>query len=123
MYSYANRRSHDVMRMLLILSQSESGLSNLMEVRQLSSLLCAFRRVRLAIIKLGGFFSYTKGCPDRWFGHAPPKLKSSKNNSSFLVGESQCVYACVPRLCFLEDLYRVDETATIVLTRHFDFLL
>ena len=38
------------------------------------------------------------------------------------MGESDKAYVCVPRFCFLEDLYSVDENAIVVLTRHFDFL-
>ena len=74
-------------------------------------------------MELGGLLSYTKGCLDRWSGNAPPKLKSYKNNSSCLVRESQCVYIFVPHLCFLEGFYNADESATTVLTWHFDFLL
>ena len=29
---------------------------------------------------------------------------------------------CVPHLCFLKGFYSAEESATIVLTKHFDFL-
>lgn len=67
---------------LLVMSQLESGSSSYMKVRQPPSLLCVSQRVCQAIIKLDELFSYTKGYPDRWFGHALPKLKSGKDSSS-----------------------------------------
>ena len=106
-----------------MLSQLESGLSSLIEVKQPFSLLCASRRIRLAMLKLDGLLSCTKGCPNSWSGHTILKLKSGKNNSSCLVEESECACVRVPCLCFLEGLYRVDETSTVVLTRHFDLFL
>lgn len=36
--------------------------------------------------------------------------------------ESQCVSTCVPRLCFFEGFHSAEESATIVQTKHFDFL-
>lgn len=31
------------------------------------------------------------------------------------------MFACVPRLCFLEGFDSAEESASIVLTKHFDF--
>ena len=33
-------------------------------------------QVRLTSLELDGLLPCTKGCPDRWSRHAPPKLKS-----------------------------------------------
>ena len=106
-----------------MLSQLESGLFSLTEGRRHSSIFRVSRRIRLAMLKLDGLLSCTKGCPNSWSGHTILKLKSGKNNSSCLVEESECACARVPCLCFLEGLYRVDETSTVVLTRHFDLFL
>ena len=106
-----------------MLSQLVSSPSSMTEVRRPSSFLRVSRRIRLSIIKLDEFHSYIKGRPDRWCGHAPPKLKLDKNNSSCFVGESEHMCVCVPCLCFSEGLYRTNDIVIVVLTRHSDLLL
>ena len=84
---------------MLILSQLESDPSNFMEIRQLSFLSCASHRIRPAVVKLGELLSYIKGCTDGWSGHTSPKLKSSKDNSNYLVREKVNVHMCVYFVC------------------------
>ena len=57
------------------------------------------------------------------YGHVPPKLRSGKDR----LGPSKervngLTYACVLGLCIRRAFYSVQEKATIVLTKHFDFL-
>lgn len=65
-----------ILCLVLILSQLESGPSNLAKVKQPFSLFCVFWRIRLTRMEYDGFFCYTKGCPDGWSKHTPPKFKS-----------------------------------------------
>ena len=72
-------------------------------------------QVRLASLESNKLLPYTKGCPDRWLRHAPPKLKSKSNQSelNFLNG-----YVCVPFSCFWRGFYRTYGAIIIVLIVH-----
>ena len=107
---------------MLMLSQLKSGSSNFAEVSRTCSLLCTSWRIRLAAPEPDGHISCTKGCPDKWSRHVLPKLKSDKNSSSYL-WEKVSFLTWVPCSCFLEGLYRADDTTIVVLTRHSDLLL
>ena len=48
----------------------------------------------------------------------PSKLKSDKINSNYFMREIEHMRVRIPRSCFLEGLYRADDTVTIVLTMH-----
>ena len=54
-----------------------------------------------------------KGCPDRWSGHSPPKLKLEKNKD----GSNSFKWICTRMLFFmlLLGFYRADGTFTLVL--------
>ena len=72
--------------------------------------------VRLASLELDKLLSCTKGCPDRWFGHASSKLKSESNKNESNYFEWLCTR--VPFSCFSRGFYRVNDTIVIVLIMH-----
>ena len=74
--------------------------------------------VRPVVLESDRLLPCTKGCPDRWFEHVPPKLKSVKDSSNLFLWQKMSLCACLPCSCFLRGLYRVDDTVPIVLTIH-----
>ena len=58
--------------------------------------------------------SCTKGCSDWWSRHVPSKFKSNNINSLSYLWERVSSCVSIPCLCFLEGLYRVDDTTTVV---------
>ena len=51
---------------MLMLSHLKLDPFSLIEVRKSYSLLCVSQRIHLAMMKLDGLISCTKGCPNRW---------------------------------------------------------
>ena len=77
---------------VLVLSQLESN----------SSLSYTSQRICPETMRLDELISRTKGCPDGWSKHAPPKLKSYKNSSNCLMRKKVGIWVCIPYLCLLE---------------------
>ena len=64
-----------------------------------------------------------KGCPDMWFGHAPPKLKLDTDRSGPSNERmSRLAQVRILRLCFRKAFYSAQEKAIAMLTKHFDVL-
>ena len=95
-----------------------------MEAGRPSSLSCAHKRIRPTMMRLIELLSCTKGCPDGWFGYIHLKLKLDKNSSNYLVREKIGLCMRMYLACaFWKGFYRAEESFTIVLIEHFDFLL
>ena len=93
-------------------SQLESGLSSFTEVKRTSSLVCASRGVYPASLESDRLLPCIEGYLYWWSKHVLPKLKSNEDNSNYFCGRE---WECVPCLCFLRGLYRVDGSVIVFL--------
>ena len=71
---------------MLVLSQLKSGPSSFTGVKRTSSFVHASGGVRLASLESDRLLPCTEKCPNKWFGHAPSKLKLDKDNSNYFCG-------------------------------------